>query len=73
MGRYMRDTSETLSAQFLPRLRVFAYCSAIDDERSTELTTVWFQGDLQPMPAPTIRTEIEQMDWYKFARECGPD
>ena len=57
-------------AEYLPS----QWCAAefYDDAMSRCLVVVWFQHEAFPMPAATIRPNLEAVEWEKHAREFDP-
>lgn len=76
-GEFEVCSWDVRSAEFLPRLEVFAYCESTFDSREPGscrgLIIVWHQDEFEPLPVPRVRDEIEQLDWHQLAEVLGPD
>lgn len=76
-GQFATSSSDIRSAEFLPRLKIFAYCESnydgLDMDSCRGLIVVWYQDEFEPLPVPRVREEIEQLDWYRLAQVLGPD
>ena len=63
------DYSKEKTIPLLPSVQVHALFECYDEDKSTFLHIVWFQGNFSTTVPRHIENAIQDVDWYRCAKE----